>query len=357
MGVRLLLTSAATVFQPALNLYSETVRQVAQAFQPAGCGDFPVPTTLKSGVICTIISAEEKGLNLKRPSTSNINYFMKKPLVTALSLAFLAFGCARLPIQRGTWVGVTVPIAIYDERGHEHQAVMLRVESGTRIGDGGLKYWYGPLDGWSNQFLDPTPILIDRKANLLPPEKYAGYRLQVTGTLENPHISMRHPEKMYLLSKGTLTTHPKQIKVLEKLPATLQAENEIQLYHEQLLSKCATNEVICLWFSNDDPKIAMRMNIDSRTGQVKTWTDVYNWAIQAIQIHRLTDDQLTNLQGLLDHMPNSDTSAPFFKSVHIAVRKEGKVKIYQYKRGRRTPHVVTMIYDTAGGPYGPLRDW
>lgn len=121
--------------------------------------------------------------------------FQSFGFIALLSIMLSATGCARLPCQSGAWIGTPMLITLRDSHGIPYYAWSLRIQSGTRLGDGGLKHWYGDwksdlatIGATTNDFLCPSPLLINRNHQLLQLENYTGHRLRVKGRLDNNYF-------------------------------------------------------------------------------------------------------------------------------------------------------------------------
>jgi hypothetical protein len=119
-------------------------------------------------------------------------------------------------------------------------------------------------------------------------------------------------------------------------------------YFKDYLGKCDTNEIRCLWFLQDNPKIGMVMTINLNQESVSTARDVYNWAVQSLAIRQLSHSQILNLEKIISSLPASDKNTEFNQSVFVSLRNGNQVKIFQYNR-QYAPAIIQRIYDIGGG--------
>jgi hypothetical protein len=119
-------------------------------------------------------------------------------------------------------------------------------------------------------------------------------------------------------------------------------------HFESFLNVNRTNEVRCLWFLQDDPRIGMEMVIHIDDKSAYTVRDVYDWAEQAAETHRLDDVQVSKIQDITSHLPPSDNNSPYVSSVFISINNGSTNKVFQYDR-HYTPAVIRELYDFAGG--------
>ncbi|GEM_PF-1467626 len=124
-------------------------------------------------------------------------------------------------------------------------------------------------------------------------------------------------------------------------------------YFQTYLNQCGANEIRCLWFLQNDPRIGMVMTINLQDGNVFIERDVYNWAHQSSSTHRLTDAQLLTLKEIATNLPPSDLrpsdkNIDFQRAVFVAMRNAGATNVFQYAR-RLVPVAIRRIYDIGGG--------
>ena len=119
-------------------------------------------------------------------------------------------------------------------------------------------------------------------------------------------------------------------------------------HFEYYLSQCDTNEVRCLWFLGDNPKVGMVITVSLNKDTVFTVREVFDWAEQGAKKEPLSLSTHSEIKNLIPELPASDKSAAFAGSVFIAARTDGPLKIYQYNR-RHPPEVMRRIYDLGGG--------
>jgi hypothetical protein len=119
-------------------------------------------------------------------------------------------------------------------------------------------------------------------------------------------------------------------------------------YFETFLNNCGTNEIRCLWFLQDQPKVGMVMTLNLPMATVYTAREVYNWATQASDNRKLTQPQVISLQEIIEHMPPSESTVRFAEAISIAIRRNGAVDVYHYHR-IHPPSVIQRLYDIGGG--------
>jgi|ERR1043166_1051102 hypothetical protein len=119
-------------------------------------------------------------------------------------------------------------------------------------------------------------------------------------------------------------------------------------YFEAFLNNCRTNEIRCLWFLQDQPKIGMVMTFNLPMSTVYTAREVYNWATQASDNRKLTQPQVISLQEIMEKMPSSESTVRFAEAISVAIRRNGNVEIYHYHRSH-PPSVIQRLYDIGGG--------
>jgi hypothetical protein len=122
----------------------------------------------------------------------------------------------------------------------------------------------------------------------------------------------------------------------------------VKQHFEGFLKAGGTNEVRCLWFLQDDPRIGMEMVIHLDDKSAYTVRDVYDWAEQAAETHRLDDVQVSKIQEITSHLPPSDNNSPYVSSVFISINNGSTNKVFQYDR-HCTPAIIRELYDFAGG--------
>ena len=119
-------------------------------------------------------------------------------------------------------------------------------------------------------------------------------------------------------------------------------------YFEAFLTGCRTNEIRCLWFLQDQPKVGMVMTLSLPMGTVFTAREVYHWATQASDNRKLTQPQVVSLQEIMEHMPPSESTVRFSEAISVSIRRSGNVEIYHYHR-IHPPPVIQRLYDIGGG--------
>ena len=130
-----------------------------------------------------------------------------------------------------------------------------------------------------------------------------------------------------------------------------QAKRHFQDY----LAECGTNEIRCLWFHDDTATVGIVMQLNLADYSVRDYRDVYNWAHQGGGDRKMSHPQLLTLQKIIGDLPPSDKKADYRWSVFVAVRRDGKVEVFQYDR-RRVPPIVQRIYDLGGGYFWNGKD-
>lgn len=130
------------------------------------------------------------------------------------------------------------------------------------------------------------------------------------------------------------------------------ADAPARQYFENYLNQCGTNEVRCLWFLDNNPRVGMVMTIDLGRETVFTVRDVYNWAEQSAENRTLSHFQVLTLRQIINYLPPSDTNSDFSSSLFVSKRKGGRVEVFRYIRSNAPP-VVRRIYDIGGGYLEP----
>ena len=148
----------------------------------------------------------------------------------------------------------------------------------------------------------------------------------------------------------TLTLLSHLLLLLALFPSSLRAADDTNAikYFEAFLQGCGTNEIRCLWFLQDQPKIGMVMTFNLPTATVYTAREVYNWATQASDNRKLTQPQVISLHEIVEKMPPSEATVRFAEAISVAVRRNGDVEIYHYHRVHPPP-VIQRLYDIGGG--------
>src|SRR5947207_282496 len=82
-------------------------------------------------------------------------------------------------------------------------------------------------------------------------------------------------------------------------------------YFEGFLNGCGTNEIRCIWFLQDQPRVGMVMTLNLSMATVFTAREVYNWATQASGNRKLTQPQVVSLHEIMEHMPPSESTVRF----------------------------------------------
>jgi hypothetical protein len=131
------------------------------------------------------------------------------------------------------------------------------------------------------------------------------------------------------------------------LPMPQTPEEGAKAYFKNYLAKCSTNEIICLWFLQDNPKVRMIMDIDLKEESVSTLRDT-DWAVQSFKTRKLSNSQILNLKKITGSLPQSDKNADFNKSVFVSLRNGSEVEVFQYDR-QHALGIVRRMYDICGG--------
>lgn len=134
---------------------------------------------------------------------------------------------------------------------------------------------------------------------------------------------------------------PAVAPTLEQIPAARQ-------YFESYLNQCGPNDVRCLWFLDNNPRVGMVMTIDLNGQAVFTVRDVFDWAQQSAETRTLSHSQVLTLKQIINDLPPSDTNSEFSGSVFVAKRNSAKTEVFRFDR-RHPPPVVRRIYDIGGG--------
>ena len=146
--------------------------------------------------------------------------------------------------------------------------------------------------------------------------------------------------------------------IVSLIPTLLRAGDEngqSMAFFKSYLANCAANEIRCIWFLNNEPKVGMVMTIRIRDYSVFTAREVYNWAMQTSETHSLTHPQVLSLQRIVEQLPPSNEKVEFRRAVSVSVRRAEKVKIVHYDR-RRVPAVIQRLYDLGGGYFCEARN-
>jgi hypothetical protein len=126
------------------------------------------------------------------------------------------------------------------------------------------------------------------------------------------------------------------------------AHDSAQQHFESFLKTCGTNEVRTLWFLQDDPRIGMEMTIRLDDESVYTVRDVYDWAEQGAETHKLDDVQTGKIQLIISQPPAPDKHSQYASSVFVAFNDSGTNRVFQYDR-HYTPAAIMELYGVAGG--------
>src|ERR1022692_2536663 len=116
-------------------------------------------------------------------------------------------------------------------------------------------------------------------------------------------------------------------------------DEEAKAYFKDYPAKGGTNEIRCLWFFEDNPKVGMVMAINLNEESVTTASDVYRWAVQTLETRKLSHSQILNLGKTITSLPASDKNADFNKSVFVAIWNGKAVEVFQYDR-QHVPGIV-----------------
>ena len=130
---------------------------------------------------------------------------------------------------------------------------------------------------------------------------------------------------------------------------------EAKQYFQAYLAECGTNEIRCLWFHDDAAAVGIVMQVNLANYSVRDYRDVYDHAQQGSGNHKISHPQLLTLRKIINTLPPSDKKADYRWSVFVAVRRNGKIEVFQYDR-RRVPPVVQRIYDLGGGYFWNGKD-
>ena len=150
-------------------------------------------------------------------------------------------------------------------------------------------------------------------------------------------------------SRGDDTNIVHNGKAQHSSPDTaLKRDEEAKAYFKDYLAKCGTNEIRCLCFLQDNPRIGMVMTINLNEESVTTAREVYNWADQSFETRKLSHSQILNLKKIISSLPASDKNADFNKSVFVSIWNGKAVEVFQYDR-QHVPGIVQRIYDIGGG--------
>ena len=125
-------------------------------------------------------------------------------------------------------------------------------------------------------------------------------------------------------------------------------ESSAKQHFSDYLNSCGTNEVRCLWFLQDDPRVGMLMTIRLDEKKVDTVRDVYNWAEQGAKTRLLDEYQVDKLQQIIGHLPPPDNNGQYSSSVFVSMWEGNTAKVFQYDR-RNAPAVIRQIFDIGGG--------
>jgi hypothetical protein len=119
-------------------------------------------------------------------------------------------------------------------------------------------------------------------------------------------------------------------------------------YFHDYLNQCATNEIRCLWFLQDDPRIGMEMTVRLQARAVQTIRDHYDWAREESPWRNLDYLDISQLDKIVHHLPPPAETSPYASTVFVAVPTDGTNRIYQYDR-HYPPGEVRKLYQFTGG--------
>ena len=118
-------------------------------------------------------------------------------------------------------------------------------------------------------------------------------------------------------------------------------------YFQTYLDQCAEDEVRCLWFLQDDPRIGMEMTLKLRTKTVETARDHYLRSRDQLTEHTLDDLDIRQIGQIISHLPPPDASSPYGSTLFVAVRNGGATRVSAYDR-HFSPGGVRELYRIAG---------
>ena len=124
--------------------------------------------------------------------------------------------------------------------------------------------------------------------------------------------------------------------------------NDATAHFQSYLAGCGTNEIRCLWFLNNEPKVGMVMTLNLQAETAFTVREVFNWACQSSQTHPLTHAQVISLRDLTGKLPGSDSKIEFRHAVSVAIWCKDKPEIFHYDR-QHPPAEIQRLYDLGGG--------
>ena len=127
---------------------------------------------------------------------------------------------------------------------------------------------------------------------------------------------------------------------------------EAEAYFKTHLNECKADEIRCLYFLDDNPKIGEVMTIDLRSASVFTVRKVFDWASQSSENRKLSHTQTETLRKLISDLPPSHEKLQFKESLLIAIRRDDGIHLFQYRR-QKPPSVIQRIYDIGGGYLQP----
>lgn len=123
-------------------------------------------------------------------------------------------------------------------------------------------------------------------------------------------------------------------------------------YFDNYLHQCGTNDLRCLWFLDNNPRVGMVMTINLEQQTVYTVRDVYDWAEQAAHTRPLSDSQVLTLKQIINDLLPSAPNSDFSRSLFVSKRNGDKTEVFQYDR-HHIPPAVRRIYDLGGGYLEP----
>jgi len=102
------------------------------------------------------------------------------------------------------------------------------------------------------------------------------------------------------------------------------------------------------WFYGGRPKVSMQ-NMLSENGNLKSYRDVFNWAIQASGNKQIEASKMSLIKEQLKEVPNSDSHPPLTKLLIFSFQRDGKWHTRTFDKFK-SPASVTRVFQLLGRP-------
>src|SRR3989442_9626374 len=101
-----------------------------------------------------------------------------------LALVLACSGCEdTMPWRNGTWIGVAKSGTLYSTNWTPHQVLWFDIQEGPRFDSPGLHGSLHVRPESEGPPMRPTPVIVDRRYDVVDPSLYANRRLRIRGTI------------------------------------------------------------------------------------------------------------------------------------------------------------------------------